>query len=94
MKKNQLKKEFKKKCKQEKRDNYKLSLIGTILSLLGFCIVFVTLFLDTKGIFIYPFQILCYVLGAIFGMVGVALDLIGEITFSKQFKEYIKTRQE
>lgn len=86
------KKEFKKKCKAEKTKSYRASLIGAVLACIGFVIVFAVLFLDQQmHIFQYPLQIVGYVIGAIFAIVGMVFDILGEITFNKEYKEYLNS---
>lgn len=80
------KKEFKKKCKEEKTTSYKLMLFGGIFATIGFIIVVVAMF------FVQAFntQIIGFVLGGIIALVGMILDFIGEVMLSKKFKEYKK----
>ena len=78
------KKEFKKKCKEEKTTSYKLMLFGGVFATIGFIIVVVTM------LFIKAFttQIIGFGLGGIIAFVGMILDFIGEVIVSKKFKEY------
>ena len=78
------KKEFKKKCKQEKTASYQLMRLGGILSIIGLIIVMLS-FLIMKE---YIPQIVGLVIGGIIGLIGMILDLIGEITLTKKYKEY------
>lgn len=80
------KKEFKKKCKEEKLTSYRLSLYGAITVIIGAIIVFGTLFFgETLSI---STQIFNYIIGGIVAFIGMIIDLIGEIKFSKAYKEY------
>ena len=80
------KKEFKKKCKQEKTASYHLIRLGGILSII--CLIIVMLsFLIMKE---YIPQIVGLVIGGIIALIGMILDLIGEITLTKKYKEYNK----
>lgn len=89
-----LKKEFKTKCKTEKAKSYRYSHIGAIVATIGLLIVLGTLALDFgMQMFPYPLQIVGYAIGAVIAIIGMVLDGIGEITFSKEFKEYLKSKQ-
>ncbi len=78
------KREFKKKCKEEKTTSYKLMLSGGIAATIGFIIVIGTfLLIKTPST-----QIIGFVLGAIIAFIGMILDSIGEILLAKEFKEY------
>ncbi len=80
------KKEFKKKCKEEKTTSYKLMVSGGIFATIGFIIVILTmLFIKT-----FNTQIIGFVLGAVIAFIGMILDFIGEVILSKKFKEYKK----
>lgn len=93
MDKKRLKKEFKEKCKKEKSLCYTYSLAGTIIALVGFIIVMSTLFLDSNmGIFEFPEQIKFYIAGAIISICGGIFDVIGEIKFNKELKEYLRQK--
>ncbi len=77
------KKEFKKKCKQEKTTSYKLMLSGGIISTIGLVVVILS-FLIIKE---FTPQIVGFVIGGIIAFVGMILDLIGEIILAKNYKE-------
>ena len=86
------KKEFKKQCKAERTKSYRTSLTGAVLVCTGFVVVLSVLILNRKmQMFQYPMQIVGYVIGAIFAVVGLAYDILGEITFNKEYKEYLNT---
>ncbi|MDO4283242.1 MAG: hypothetical protein Q4D02_06345 [Clostridia bacterium] len=88
------KKEFKKKCKEEKARSYFLCLFGAIISCIGLAVVFGTLLLDLNlHLFTYPIQILFYVIGVMISLIGMTLDLLGEVEFSKKFKEHISKNE-
>lgn len=91
MDKKQLKKDFKKKCKEEKAMNYKHIMTGTILACIGCILVVLFLLLDQNGIVQFPMQIVGYGLGAVFAIIGMILDLTGEIEFSREFKNYLQS---
>lgn len=80
------KKEFKKKCKEEKTTSYKLMLFGGVFATIGFVVVIVTM------LFIKAFttQIIGFVIGGISAFIGMLLDIIGEVMLAKEFKEYKK----
>ncbi len=78
------KKEFKKKCKEEKTASYKLMLSGGVFATIGFIIVVVTM-LCIKT---FATQIVGFVLGGIIAFIGIILDFIGEVMLVKKFKEY------
>lgn len=80
------KKEFKKKCKEEKTKSYKFSLLGSILAAIGLVIVLGGLFLITD----IPKQLVYYGIGVGFAIVGMALDITGDIMMSKEYKEQVK----
>lgn len=78
------KKEFKKKCKEEKTTSYKLMLSGGIIATIGFIIVVVTiLFIKT-----FATQIIGFALGGTIAFIGIILDFIGEVILAKKFREY------
>ncbi len=80
------KKEFKKKCKQEKTISYKLMLSGGIVSTIG--LIFIILSFSIIKEFL-P-QIVGFVVGGLIAFIGMILDLTGEIILSKNYKEYKK----
>ena len=89
-----LKKEFKAECKAKKTKSYRYSRIGAIVSTVGLIIVLGTLALDFgTQLFPYPLQIVGYAIGAAIAIIGMVLDGIGETTFSKEFKEFLKSKQ-
>lgn len=89
-----LKKEFKAECKAKKTKSYRYSHIGAIVSTIGLLIVLGTLVLDFgMHLFPYPLQIVVYAIGAVFAIIGMVLDGIGETIFSKEFKKYLKSKQ-
>lgn len=89
-----LKKQFKAECKAKKTKSYRYSHIGAIVSTIGLLIVLGTLALDFgMQMFPYPLQIVGYAIGAAIAVIGMVLDGIGETTFSKEFKEYLKSKQ-
>ncbi len=78
------KKEFKKKCREEKATSYKLMLFGGIIATIGFVIVIATmLFIKT-----FDTSIIGFVLGGAIAFIGMLLDFIGEVMLAKKFKEY------
>lgn len=80
------KKEFKKKCKQEKTTSYKLMLLGAIVSTIGLIMVILSFLIIKEFI---P-QIVGFVIGGIISFIGMILDLTGEIILAKNYKEYNK----
>lgn len=78
------KKEFKKKCKEEKKDCYKLMVAGEIISSIALVIVFVAIFLITDP----SMQLICSVAGGIIAVIGIILDIVGEVLLAKEFKAY------
>ena len=80
------KKEFKKKCKQEKTISYKLMLSGGIVSTIGFILVVVSFLMMNE----FTLQIVGTVIGGIIAFIGMILDLTGEIILAKNYKEYNK----
>ena len=80
------KKEFKKKCKQEKTTSYKLMLSGGIVSTIGFILVVVSFLMMNE----FTLQIVGFVIGGIIAFIGMILDLTGEIILAKNYKEYNK----
>lgn len=78
------KKEFKKKCKEEKALCSKLMLSGGICAVLGLVIVMATMFL-VEG---FLPQITGYIIGAVVAVVGMALDIAGEVMLAKAYKAY------
>lgn len=80
------KKEFKKKCKQEKTTSYKLMLSGGIISIIGLLVVLLSFLIMQEFI---P-QIVGFVMGGIIAFIGMILDLTGEIILAKNYKKYNK----
>lgn len=80
------KKEFKKKCKQEKTTSYKLMLSGGIVSTIGIIVVILS-FLVIKE---FTPQIIGFITGGVIAFIGMILDLIGEMILAKNYKEYNK----
>ena len=80
------KKEFKKKCKQEKTTSYKLMLSGGIVSTIGFILVVVSFLMMNE----FTLQIVGTVIGGVIAFIGMILDLTGEIILAKNYKEYNK----
>lgn len=80
------KKEFKKKCKQEKTITYKLMLSGGIISTIGLIVVLLS-FLVIKE---FVPQIIGFAIGGVIAFIGMILDLTGEIILAKNYKEYNK----
>ena len=78
----------------KKTKSYRYSLIGAIAASIGLLIVLGTLVLDFgMHMFSYPQQIVGYAIGAVIAAIGMVLDGIGETIFSKEFKEYLKSKQ-
>ena len=80
------KKEFKKKCKEEKTTSYKLMLFGGIISIVALIIALVTFIIIEE----FYLQIVSFVIAGIFAVIGIILDLAGEIILAKNYKEYNK----
>lgn len=80
------KKEFKKKCKQEKTTSYRLMLSGGIVSTIGLIVVLLSFLIIKEFI---P-QIVGFVAGGIIAFIGMTLDLTGEIILAKNYKKYNK----
>lgn len=80
------KKEFKKKCKQEKTTSYKLMLSGGIVSTIGLIVVLLAFVIIKE----FMPQIVVFVIGGIIAFIGMILDLTGEIILAKNYKEYNK----
>lgn len=80
------KKEFKKKCKQEKTTSYKLMLSWGIVSTIGLIVVLLS-FVSIKE---FMPQIVGFVIGGIIAFIGMILDLTWEIILAKNYKKYNK----
>ena len=80
------KKEFKKKCKQEKTTSYKLMLSGGIVSTIGLIVVLLAFVIIKE----FMPQIVGFVIGGIIAFIGMILDLTGEIILDKNYKKYNK----
>ena len=77
-------KEYKKKCKEEKAISYKLMLIGGIVALIGLVIVLFSAFVLSE----VTLQIIGYAIGGVVAFGGVVLDLIGELILAKNYVDY------
>ncbi len=75
------KKEFKKKCKQEKTTSYKLMLSGGIVSTIGLIVVLLSFVIIKE----FMPQIVGFVIGGIIAFIGMILDLTGEIILAKNY---------
>lgn len=84
--KRRVRKEYKEKCKIEKSASYKFSLIGGIVACIGFAIVIINLIFNTDS----DSQIFLYILAGIIALVGIILDVMGEIIFYKNLKKYLE----
>lgn len=88
------KKDFKKKCKLEKKQSYRFTLTGTVLALVGLILVFAVLFLDQQmQMFQYPMQIVGYGIGATVAVIGMVFDIMGEVAFKKEYTEHLKEQE-
>ena len=86
------KKEFKKKCKAEKTKSYQYTLAGGTLVMVGFIVAMVVMLLDQHMHLIqFPVQIIFYVMSGTTALVGMVYDILGEITFKKEYKEYLNS---
>lgn len=86
------KKEFKKKCKAEKTKSYQYTLAGGTLVMVGFIVAMVVILLDQHMHLIqFPVQIIFYVMSGTTALVGMVYDILGEITFNKEYKEYLNS---
>lgn len=86
------KKEFKKKCKAEKTKSYQYTLAGGTLVMAGFIVAMVVMLLDQHMHLIqFPVQIIFYVMSGTTAIVGMVYDILGEITFNKEYKEYLNS---
>ncbi len=80
------KKEFKKKCKQEKTISYQLMLSGGIASTIGLIVVLLSFVIIKE----FMPQTIGFVIGGIIAFVGMILDLTGEIVLAKNYRKYNK----
>ena len=78
------KKEFRKKCKEEKSTSYKLILLGGIFAVLGVIVVVATMVLVKS----FSAQIIGYITGVVIAAIGMSLDLAGEVQLSNDYKAY------
>lgn len=79
------KKEFKKKCEQEKTSSYKLILTASFITSLGLIIVLITLFAIKN----FQVQVILSIIGGIFAVTGLIINIIGQIKISKEYQNYI-----
>ena len=77
------KKEFKKKCRAEKAVSYRLMLSGALIVVLGLVVVLLSFMLDGLTA-----QVVGFVCGGAAAVVGLLLDVAGEMLFAKDFREY------
>lgn len=84
------KKEFRKKLKNEKDISYKLIMSGTILSSIALFLIFITYIFDQNTLlFKFPTQIICYFVCAIIALIGLCLDIVGEVKSTKKYREHL-----
>ncbi len=86
----QLRVDFRKKCKEEKRRSYQYTMIGMIVTFVGLFLALVILLLDQfTTVFLYPWPIILYAIFTIVAVVGMVLEGMGEFKFSKEFKTHV-----
>ena len=74
------KKEFKKKCQEENHQCTKLMSAGATVAIFGLLVVFIAFF------FTGTIQIVAFIIGGLIALVGIILDIIGEIILNKEYK--------
>lgn len=88
------KKEFRKLCKKQKTKSYQYSVVSVVTVLIALVIVGGTLVLDqVMGIVPYPTQVVGYLFGGAVAVVAIVFDIVKEVAFSREYKEYIKSVQ-
>lgn len=91
MEQNMSKKEFRKKWKSEGSPASRYPLIGGILSVIGLAIIIVVFLLDMNTdlfLYLYPLQIVFYIIGLVISLTGCGLDLAADISFKKAWQAY------
>ncbi len=81
-------KEFKKNCKKEKTNAYKMKQLSTIIAVMGFAVVLVGFYLNSTSA---EFNLVPYVIGVPLAFVGAVLDVVSDSKLKKEYKEYSKT---
>ena len=84
-------KNFKNKCKAEKTKTYKLKRLSTILACVGFAIVALTYIIALKSNFTDMNIFIGFFFGVPFTIVAAVLDVISDLKFNKEYKEYTQS---
>ena len=88
------KKEFRKLCKKQKTKSYQYSVVGLIAGLIAIILVWGMILLDqVLGLVQYPIQIICYLIGIAIAIIAIVFEILKEVAFSREYKEYIKSVQ-
>lgn len=88
-----MKKEFKRKCKQEKAACWRYNVIGTTVALVGLVIAVVAFLLTISDSLVFPISIIISGVGLLIALIGAALDIAGDVLFRRQFKEYLEMQK-
>ncbi len=79
-----IKKRFRRKCREEKTLSSKLIFLGSVISILGLGIVLIAFFLlEMQNI-----KLASLTIGIILALIGITLDLVGEVLLAKDYKKY------
>ena len=90
----QKKNEYRKIWWNEKKDGYLWILLGVILACIGLVGVIIIYVLDQKmELFNYPIQLIFYGLMLVLTFIGGGLDLVGEMKFNKDFRNYMHKKK-
>ena len=92
-----LKKEFKKRCREEKRKSYRYNAIGTAIAAVSLVLILAAVYIFEStdlGLRLYPLPIVVYAILAIPAIIGGVLDILGDRMQKREFEEYLKTKEQ
>ena len=82
---------FKRICLKEKKQFYIYMLIGNVISFIGVIMVILVFVLERKyNSFTSPNEVIFYFLSGATTLIGCITEIIGELSFDKEYKEYLK----
>ena len=78
-----LKKECKKICKAEKKTSYILKMISVVFGIITILVLIAAIALDYIPLFFTTAGV---------GIISGVFDIVSDVTFKKEFAEYLKTK--
>ena len=79
-----IKKRFRRKCREAKTLSSRLIFLGSVISIFGLVVVLIAFFLvEMQNI-----KLASLTLGIILALIGITLDLVGEVLLAKDYRKY------